>query len=429
MSSKSRRRVAAVALPVVVASVAAVAGAGSSAAEVSAAGRVQNTKLISRSFSGGVPNGPSSHGVISNDRRFARVIAFQSDASNIVRGDRNRQTDVFAIKRKGPVNNNGTRWRPGKTVRISRARGGRTGSGPYSIPSGQPNGPSYAPAVDGAFKQRPRCVAFISEATNIARRDRNGVADAFVSRGPGRFPRRVSLLPGNRATRAATTRVAVSGDCSRIAFVAGGKLYVRSGNGTRRINVPGRENDPSFSTGRRNDLVFAGGRGIYLAKNARRPRRVTKAGRDPAYNDIKRQVLAWEQKRGCCTQIWYKDLGKRARVISGIPGRHAGNGDSRDPVIGNSGYYVSFESEASNLWINAEPRTGDSNGNADVYLYTDVRNLTLAESVDDSSDIVPAGAVNPSMSFYANYILWDSPANLRSGSGPRQVFMRWLGPV
>ena len=32
------------------------------------------------------------------------------------------------------------------------------------------------------------------------------------------------------------------------------------------------------------------------------------------------------------------------------------------------------------------------------------------------------------MSFYANYIVFDSPAPLGS-NGPRQVFMRYLGPV
>jgi hypothetical protein len=31
------------------------------------------------------------------------------------------------------------------------------------------------------------------------------------------------------------------------------------------------------------------------------------------------------------------------------------------------------------------------------------------------------------MSFYANYIVWDSPAPLGSRGGNRQVYMRWLG--
>jgi hypothetical protein len=422
MSPTSRRRIAAVALPVALSSIAAVVTAGPSAATpaTSAQEREQETQLISRSVGGGVPNGPSTNGVISNDRRWARVIAFQSDASDIVRGDNNGQTDVFAALRQGPVSNNGARWRARKTILISRGRGGSPA-----------NGRSFAPAVDGSFTTKPKCVAFLSDASNIARGDTNGVTDAFVSRGPGRVPKRVSLLPGNRKTRAAATRVAVSGDCSRIAFVAGGQLYVRlKGRRTKKINAPGAENDPSFSTGKRNDLVFGAGRGIYLSRGAtKRPRLVARGGADPAFNDIKRQVVAYEKRRGGYTQIAARDLGRKERFVSVVPGRHAGNGNSRDPVIGNSGYYVTFETDADNLWINASRRTGDSNGNPDIYLYSDVRNLTLAESVDDAEDIVPGGGKNPSMAFYANYILWDSPSNLQTGKGDRQVFMRWLGKV
>src|SRR3954447_348795 len=164
MSINSRRRIAAVAVPVALSSIAAVVGAGTSAADAPAtAARTQNTKLVSRSVTGGVPNGPSTNGVISNDRRWARVIAFQSDASDIVRGDSNGQTDVFAVKRAGHVNNKGTRWRPGKTILLSRGRGGRPA-----------NGSSFSPAVDGAFKVKPKCVAFLSSASNLAGRDTNG---------------------------------------------------------------------------------------------------------------------------------------------------------------------------------------------------------------------------------------------------------------
>ena len=62
-----------------------------------------------------------------------------------------------------------------------------------------------------------------------------------------------------------------------------------------------------------------------------------------------------------------------------------GNGDSRKPVIGNSGYALTFETDASNLGVNALSRQGDENGRADVYLYTDVRKLTLVQSVQQKA--------------------------------------------
>ncbi len=147
-----------------------------------------------------------------------------------------------------------------------------------------------------------------------------------------------------------------------------------------------------------------------------------------AFNDVKRRVVAFERRRGSHIQIGYKDLGRGERIISRRKGR-VGNGDSTNPVIGNSGYYVTFESEATNLGLNALKRTGDSNGNTDVYLYTNVRDITLVQSVEEKAVPLAGGGFNPSMSFYANYILFDSPAPIGTLASPHQVYMRYLGPV
>jgi hypothetical protein len=114
-----------------------------------------------------------------------------------------------------------------------------------------------------------------------------------------------------------------------------------------------------------------------------------------------------------------------------ISARHGsvGNGDSQDPVIGNAGYYVTFQTDASNLGVNALGREGDGNGMPDIYLYTDVRKITLVQSVLEKAQPVPGGGEHPSMSFYANYIVFDSPAPLGDREGEHQVYMRYLGPV
>jgi hypothetical protein len=382
-----------------------------------AAAREQSTLLISHALDGGLPNGASSHAVISNDKRYARVIAYESDASNLVAGDANGVKDVFAVKRRGPIGNDGAPWQIGSTVLISRTAGGEPA-----------NGPSYSPAVNGAFHHKPSCVAFLSQASNIVRGDTNWVADAFVKRIGGGKPRRVSL-PGRRQSATATTQVAVSGDCKLIAFVNAGRLYVWKHGRVRRIRTAGGAADPSFSTGLRNDLVFGAGGGAYLVRNGTgRPKLVAPGGRNPAYNDIKRRVVAYEVSHGGSAQIGYRDLGRREQIIS-ARGGSAGNRDSRAPVIGNSGYYVSFESDASNLGVNSLGRAGDFNGVADVYLYTDVRAITLVQSVQRKAEPVPGGGRNPSMSFYANYVVFDSPAPLSTRNGGHQIYMRYLGPV
>ena len=394
----------------------ALAVAATGVADVaSAASRreLQDTRLISRAIHGGLPNGPSSNAVISNDRRYARAIAFESAASDLVRGDTNGVKDVFVIRRANKDPNVGRRWQPGKARRISRPRRG-----------GQANGPSWGAAIGGGFDVRPKCVAFLSAASNLIGRDTNGKVDAFVTKVNGKGLRRVSL-PGNRQAKNDTTQVAVSGDCKKIAFVTNGYVYVRSKGRTRKLRY-GR--DPSFATGRKNHLVFAGPSGVFFSKNARRKGKlIVPGGRNPAYNHIKRQVVTFERYRGGHLQIWTKDLGRSAHVVS-KRGRRAGNGDSRNPVIGNSGFYIAFQSEATNLSTDAARRARDYNGKTDTYLYTNVRNLTIAQSVFEKGVTLPGGGHNPSMSFYANYIVFDTPGGLRKADA-HQVYMRYLGPV
>jgi hypothetical protein len=371
------------------------------------------TFMISRARGGGAPNGPSTHPVISNDKRYARAIAFQSEASNLVAGDSNGVSDVFVVRRAGPIGNEGRPWRIGRTVLISRT-GGRA----------RANGASFAPSIDGAFHEVPSCVGFLSAASNLVRGDTNGQVDAFVARISGGRPRRLS--PNGRQSKQPATAIAVSGNCRSIAFVSGGKLYVsKNGKRPRRLAARGVAADPSYSTGLRNDLVFGARGGVYLAKDSRSPRMVGRGGRNPAYNDIKRQVVAYEKTIGGHSQIAYHDVGRRERVIS--RGRGLGNGDSSHPVIGNSGYYVAFQTAAGNLTTAAGGSFADRNGAVDSYLYTDTRKVTLVESVMEAGQPLPAGGENPSMSFYSNYIVFDTPSTLSRGSGARQVFMRYVG--
>jgi hypothetical protein len=353
------------------------------------------TFLISRAIGGGSPNGASTHPVISNDKRYARDIAFQSEASNLVRGDTNGVSDVFVVRRTGHIDNEGVPWSVGGTSLISRTGG-----------HGPANGPSFSPSIDGAFHSAPTCVGFLSAASNIASGDTNGQVDAFVAKISGNSrPRRVSL-PGGKQSSYPTTAVAVSGDCKSIAFVVAGRMYVtKHGGRAKAVGGPGNAADPSYSTGLRDDLVFGATGGVYLAKDSAHPRLVGRGGRNPVYNDIKRQVVAYEKNYGGQTQIAYHDIGKGERVIS------SGHGDASNPVIGNSGYYVSFQGTASH----------------GTYLYTDTRKIVLPTSLTPQGRMLPAGGENPSMSFYSNYVVFDTPSNLDAGTGQRQVFMRYVG--
>jgi hypothetical protein len=427
-----------------------VAVAGQPEASSANAGRdaQQYTQLISRSTSGGVPNGPSGHPAISGDKRYAGVVAFDSQASNIVSGDSNGEKDVFVVRRAGNLNNQGTKWHRGRTLLVSRSSNGNLG-----------NGPSFSPSLDGGFARRtgngkaasegdyvkPSCVAFLSAATNLVSGDGNGHVDAFVSKLSNGHVERATP-DGSNADASAVT---VSGDCQKVASVAGGKLYVYdvSSGKTDAIDTAGQAGDPSFAVGRTDDLVFSTPRGVYLLEEGgSSPRLIAPGGRNPSYTNLNRKVVAYEKKSGGNWQIAFRQLGRGQKIASRLGGS-LGNGDSRDPQIGNDGYAIAFETDATNLGVNALGRPGDNNGAPDVYLYTDVRKITLLQSTQDKAVPMLGGGQDPAMSYYYNYILFAAasplgqqvpscgrrdPApceGLPTDLGARQVYMRYLGSV
>ena len=68
-------------------------------------------------------------------------------------------------------------------------------------------------------------------------------------------------------------------------------------------------------------------------------------------------------------------------------------------------------------------RIRDFNGMPDAYLYTNVRDITLVQSVEEKAVPLLGGGENPSMSFYANYIVFDSPAPLGSPAGAQGQYL------
>jgi hypothetical protein len=394
---------------------AAAAIAGGSGTDAVARGAT--TTLLSRTPGGSTPNGASTNPVISGDLRYAQIVAFESEASNLVSGDTNGLKDVYAIRRAGSFGDNGSAWRPGNAQLVSRGTGGDPA-----------NGPSFDPAVDGSVSHRATCVAFLSDASNLVDGDTNGVTDAFLAKAPSFEPRRISL-PGDAQATEASTGVAVSGDCSRTAFVAGGNLYVRTGSSTKQLDGSGSAADPSFATGDKNDLVFGASKGVFLSTGGTaNPSLVAPGGRNPAFcsrrrGGKQRRVVAYQRGR----QIAFREIGGGERIASKYGGK-AGNKASRDPTVVNSGFNIGFESDATNLPIKSSGERGDKNGAADAYVFTNTgRAVTILESVNSSNDQFKTGGRHPSTSFYRNYVVFDSAANNKKGR--RQIYMRYLGGI
>ena len=180
---------------------------------------------------------------------------------------------MFAIKRAGTIANKGAPWHGGDAILVSRGRGGAPA-----------DGPSFGAAVSGDFHHKGRCIAFLSAATNLVGGDTNAAVDAFLVKGAGKRPLRISR-PRRAQSALASTAVAVSGDCSRASFVIGGELYTRAPTKRRTVRFKhvaanGPVTHLSYATGDSNTLAFDTPSGVYLssqgsaqaeARRARRP--------------------------------------------------------------------------------------------------------------------------------------------------------------
>jgi Tol biopolymer transport system component len=129
-----------------------------------------------------------------------RYVAFESSATNLVRGDTNGLGDVFVRDR-----------RTGRTTRVSVDSHGRQGGGDRT------NTGSNAPAISA----NGRYVAFHSADTNLVRGDTNRTPDIFVrDRRTGRTTRASVSSSGRQANGESLGGLSISADGRYLAFTS-----------------------------------------------------------------------------------------------------------------------------------------------------------------------------------------------------------------
>ena len=271
----------------------------------------QDLLLVSRNAAGAPANGPSRNAVISQDKRFGRLVAFESAATNLAAGAGGGM-NVYVARRAAGYGENGTPWSFGRIVLASRGLGGRPA-----------NGPSWGATLGGTSRAPSRCVAFVSKASNLVRGDTNGTADAFVRDLRTGRTVRVSVDGRGRQSAGTVFEVAVNGLCTRVAFVsdAGDLALTSTRNRSWRSAVTG-----SSPAGRRQVYLRAlgGAKGIDRAL-------------------------------------------KGLTFLASATARRPGNGDSYDIAYAINSSALTFASDASNL------APGDANGVSDIYQRVMVR--------------------------------------------------------
>jgi hypothetical protein len=407
--------------------VAAAAALPCAAAHSDPADSVRTTMPLVRTFDGLPPNGNAFDPAVSGDGRVARVMAYASDASNIVPGDTNGVADVFLVYRAPGWGPNGTPWQPLRTEIATRGLQGEPA-----------NGRSWDPELDGDSQHAPKCVAFISEASNLVPGDTNGVADAFVYYLRTRKTIRVSVSSRGREANGPSTDVDVSGDCDRVSFSSTAtnlglrKSDLRGLRGRRRIAWRHAVSGPTppgvsqvyvhMNRARKLNRAFngltvlvsrsAGGRpgdhsswDVNSAASGKVVSFTSVAALDPAdrngYEDVYEAQLGRRyEDPGHSTGV--QTIRLRTDVVS-----QGGNGPSSDSAVSDSGRYVAYQTQASNLL------PGDTNGVSDV-AEADMGGAVPRQTwVSQSRGIGKPGSGasgQPDISGAALFVLFDSAA-------------------
>jgi hypothetical protein len=415
----------------------------------------RETHLLSRSITGGFPNGPSRNGVFSQDGQGATLAAFESDASDIVPGDSNGTTDVFLVRRGGHfTTDKGEPWQPNGLAQVVSV----------GIGGAPANGPSYKADLDGSSISRaPHCVAFVSAASNLVGGDTNGKPDAFVRDLRSGRTTRVSVGTGGRQSNGTTYDVQIDGGCSRVAFTSDAtnlhvtksaakrnkwlrpvatkaprrgtkQVYVHFLNGTRdnagmsgatflasasRRGVPASSDAYDVSFGvlgggcRVGRCGTTSGDSLSFTTSAANLTAGDHNGQEDIYQrDFYRPVLKAKQRKARKKPY----LRMKTSLVSATPSGEAGNGASTHSASNDRGSFVVFETTATDLV------PSDHNSASDVVMrgmheYVNKRMWHASNALETGQ--ANAGSYKPTITSPGSILFYESDATNLQPNPPR----------
>ncbi len=302
----------------------------------------RTTGLIERvsiDSSGVEGNGGSFTPALSSD---GQIVAFQSFATNLVTNDTNAHADIFVHDRA-----------TGGTTRVS-----------VVCKCVQGDGDASSPALSADGQQ----VAFATDNTQLIGGDTNGVRDVFVHDRTTGLSRRVSLDSAGVQANGASDTPSISADGLRVAFVSqASNLVAADANALADIFV----HDRSAAVTERVSLDRSGSD----ANGASESPSISGDGLFIAFASFATDLVASDTNG--CRDLFVRDrvAATTARVSvdsSGVEGAL----DSFAPSISADGAVVAFSSSAANLVAN------DSNGVDDLFVHERASGITERVSVD-----------------------------------------------
>jgi WD40-like Beta Propeller Repeat len=344
----------------------------------------QVTSRVSVATGGAQGNFDSSGASISAD---GRLVAFQSQANNLVSGDTNVASDVFVRDRVADT-----------TVRVSVVSGGEQG-----------NNFSYG----GPISADGRYVAFSSSASNLVSVDTNFSDDAFVRDLQSPTTQRVSLDSAGAEGNGDSYAWAISSDGRFVAFVSyASNLVSGDTNGWSDVFV----RDRIAGTTERVSVDSGGVQGNSSSSSAS----ISASGRYVAFDSLATNLIAGDSNGVTDVFVHDRQLGTTERVSVDAGGMQ-GNNVSYEPSISADGRCVAFSSFASNLV------SGDTNGWADIFVRDRLASVTERMSVDSGGTQANNSCFEPSISPDGRHVAFSALAsNLVPGdtNGNDDVFVR-----
>ncbi|HQW81380.1 MAG TPA: putative Ig domain-containing protein [Pseudomonadota bacterium] len=357
--------------------------------------RVGNSLLrVNLGVSAAQANSHSSLAVLSDD---GNVVAFASQASNLVANDSNGAEDVFVRDVAA-----------GTTARVSIDSAGA-----------QSNAPSTRPALssDGQI------VAFESTASNLVSGDNNSRSDIFVHQRGTSVTTRVSVSSANGQGNEASTRATISADGRYVAFQSdASNLIVSDNNAVTDIYLHDRNDASSVRVS-----VETGGA---QANNPSVNPSISADGSLVLFQSTASNLLATSDSNG------FADVFRRDRTAASTlrvsladaagPFAEVGNGQSNLSLNGRSqisgdGRFVVFETSATNLF------PGDSDASSDVMLFDRQTASLEVISISTAGVLGNSQSVFPAVSADGRYVAFRSYASnlvANDTNGYYDVFVR-----
>ncbi len=327
------------------------------------------TERITDNIIGAGSDGNSQAPSIDAD---GKLVAFQSEATDLVAGDDNSNTDIFVYDTTSA------------TTDIISLDVGDSGA----------DGDSTSPAIsaDGGF------VAFQSDATDLVGGDDNSNTDIFVYDTTSATTDIISLDVGGFSSDGDSTSPAINEDGSIVAFQsAATDLVVGDDNGRIDIFVYDSLKDETVIISQ--DFNDSSADGDSTAPS------ISADGSLVAYQSAATDLVPGDVNGQIDIFVTDLDAGNTEIISIDVFGQGA-DGDSTSPSISADGRFVAFQSEATDLVF------GDSNGQIDIFIWDRQNNNMVRINLNEAGNQAQGSdSLAPAISADGKFVAFDSAAD------------------